>query len=570
MDKKEFLKQFKSMVKGEGGNLPTEYIVERIKMGDISEGDMASFTRYIPFQLGFTIDAIMGRRKLLGILKSLKEIADDKSKLQVNTPVETATKMIRDMKITYEDILKIGYDINKDISKAITSQIDKFLKMVIGYKSLPEDQKNKEKFKIEKLLRMKVITEEYLEKKKVLKEEIEKIIGSEYKRYLQEEPYDTEIKDLIERYAIDESISKYLPEKYLQYYLKKYPESSKNNSVYKKRRKTSSVMTGSVLSKQDVSELQKILLKEASKKPIQQPAKSTSRADAFSEERLLNFIADLEQKENKKEASKLVKKLKDLGFETKTSRKINPYTEFSKIKKQYVSAQKRKQKIEDALNNEQPTPVASKSRGVVTNLYSIERKLEDLKRGKTPRYLSRLEKNKLESQLVDIMKKEKTVTKRKSSMDIDRQPGSPVGSTTSSSSLSSQSSSSRRGSRASSVSSRRSSRSSVTSNGSVGKFVKEKEEPMRMLPTNFIQLGKTSSGDLDIDTLKVMTSFVRGSVPFVGSKRKSKDMKKLNVDIEKLKKYAEEEREAEKKSSLKRRRSSGSAKLSPYDMKRIN
>lgn len=571
MDKKEFLKQFKSTVKGEGGNLNTEYILWRMKMGDISEGDISSFNRYIPFQLALAIDSIMGRRKLLGILKTVNEISDNKAGFNKNTSLATTIRMIKDNVITYDDIMSVDYPMTKDIAKAISSQIDKFVKMVIGYKDVTKDLKNKEKFKIERLLRMKIISSDYLEEKKQIREELKIIFGKdELYRYLKEDPYDTEIKELLDSYSLDENVSKYLPEKYVQYFMKEKIGDADGKSSYKKRRKISQSTQVTKLSKKDISDLQNILLKERSKKtkPI------TQKIDTFSDKKLMDIIQELERKETKKEASGLVTKLRNLGFETKSSRKVDKNTIFSKIKKQYTKEQKQRQKLEDELSVDVKSEdaLAPVSRNVVTNLYSVQKKLDDIKRGKSSRYLSRLDKSKLESQLIDIMKKEKTVKKTKKSMDVDLPYTSPVGSDSSSPRSSISSILSGKGSSRSSISGGRSSRSSTTSNGSVGKFKKEKEQIPMIIPSSLLQLGKTSSGDLDIDTMKVMSSFVGKSIPFSGSKRPSKDSKKLNIDIQKLKGYADEERKSEMKSSLKRRRSSASSsgKLSPYDMKRID
>lgn len=559
-EKKEFLLQFKRTVKNEGGNLPAEYILQRINRGDISESDIASFKRYIPLELGATIERIMGRRRLLGILKAANEIYDDKSKLTANTAPKDIITMINNNQITQEDIqMYPDLPSNTDITRALAKQIDRFLKKILNYTRLTKEEQNKEKFKLEKLLRRKIVTFNYIQGRANIKDILVGIFGDDYKRYLTEEPYEMEIKQALDMGFIDESNAKYLPDIYVDYYIKDMPSSSGSTS-FKKRKLAGSVPAFlDVISKDEMDLFQTMVLGYSV--PKQPRAVVEEKIKYMSDEDLLNMLTELEQKESKKEMSGLARRLDALGFSTKSARK-KITSMISKLRDKMINNRKKRLR-EDALM-QGVTP----KRGVTKSLYSIERKLEDIKRGRSNIYLSPLDKNFLAKELGNRIRKEITVKGNR--MNIDSIPGSSRSSVSSRSSRSSRSSSASPRSRSSSLSSlfdmsSRSSRSSKSSrssrssrsSGRPSAYISSRVDKPREMPV-LIQVGNSVNSQLDPNSIKVLSTFVNKSISYSGSKKNKKEQSNLVIDKASLDEFLKNERDRTESYIKKRRRSSSS------------
>lgn len=573
-EKKQFLANFKATVKKEGGNLSHEYIIERIKRGDISESDLASFKRYIPNPLATAIERIMDTRKTTGILKAAKEIYDNR-RLKDNTPVKQVIEMIKDFKITQYDIQKfINFTENEDIKKELVKQIDKFFKEVLKYGSTQEEikklerkknnnpkeieslkqEQHKRKFKIEKLLRKRVVTSNLLEGKANIKDIIKKLFDDDYKRYLKEEPYEKEIKEAIDSGLIKDTNIDYLPEEYLDYYLKGIPK--KEKSTFKRRRKGSkSSKSKQELTQTEIKELTEDILRIPP--PIKKKSSSRSIKDVsmFNDKELLDTIKALE---SKKEVSSIAKKLESLNLMTK-SKRSKQQKSLSKLRSDYIKQLKRQlQKDEQFLG-------VSKKEPITSSLYSVERKLEDLKKGTKTRYLSRAERMALSEQLSKTLNE---VTRKGKGIQIDKPPASPSSSrSTSRSTSSSSSKSSRKKSRSSSrASSRRSSRSSARSSVSRTSYIPEKERKPKEIPA-LVKVKKTTlDTELDPETVKVLGSFINKSISYgIGKKQKRTGKKSINLDKQALKLIiqTEKEREREYAKNRKRKRSKSSSPTSP-------
>ncbi len=549
-EKKQFLQDFKKTVKGEGGNLSNGYILERIRRGDISESDLAGFKRYIPLPLGTAIDRIMGVRKTAGILKAAKDIYT-KRRLRDNSDV---IQMIKQMEITQDDIQKIPkFMEDQAIKKELSKQIDSFFKEVLKYPSMSKEEQHKQKFKIEKLLRKKVVTLNFLERKANVNDIVKSIFGEEYKRYLTEEPYEKEIKEVIDEGFINESNIDYLPEEYIDYYLKNIPKEDKIS--FKRRRKGSKTPLREGLTKKEVEELTKEILEKPQYKKIKTSVLTPKDISMFSDEDLLKTIKDLESKED---VSMVTKKLEDLNMMTKSKRTKQKGT-LQKLRDKYTKEIKKQiEKDEEFLGLVKAEPVTK-------SLYSVERKIEDLKKGKKSKYLSRAEKYTLAQ---DLSKRLNEVTRQGQGMKIDKPVASPVSSRSSSRSSSISSSGSlftskRKRSAGSSISSGR--RSSVGSNSSGVSFKPEKEIKPKEIP-ELIKLSSAELSELDPDSVRVLSTFVNKSIAYSAGKKQKKDKSRLpaNIDKKSLMDYITQEKQIwEKYIKNKKRKTSKSPPLSP-------
>ena len=550
-EKKQFLQEFKRTVKNEGGNLSNSYILERINRGDISESDISTFKRYIPLQLAIAIDGIMEIRKTTGILKSAKEIYD-KKRIKENTPVKVILEMIKDIDITQDDIQKfIKFTENDDIKKQLSKQIDRFFKEVLKYPSLSNEEKNKQKFKIEKMLRKKIVTLTFLDRKANVKDIVKSIFKDEYKRYLTEEPYEKEIKEAIDRGFIKDSNIQYLPEEYIDYYLKISPGGDKTS--FKKRRKTSNSSYVQNLTKKEAEEFIKDIVgrQQYKKKKSDVAMKDVTM---FDDQELLNVIKTLE---SKGDTSTVTKKLESLNLMTK-SKRTKQKGSLQQIKSKYIKQTKSQQKAnEEFLGLIQKEPV-------VKSLYSVERKLEDLKKGKKSKYLSRADKTLLSQELSKTLG-QKTVKTKKMKEDKNTLATSPVSSRSSSSRSSI---SSLFNTKDSSVGSPSSSRSSVSSTKS--EYKPEKEIKPKEIPS-LIKLASVADSELDPGTVKVLSTFVNNSIAYSIGKKQKKDKAKIKIDAKKLLKYVESEKQREEKYiKNKKRKKSISPPLSPYIPSKIS
>lgn len=532
-EKKEFLNQFKITVKREGGTLTSEYILNRIKRGDISESDIASFKKYIPIELNIAIDHVMGKRRLMGILKSLNEILSDKAKINEKTPVKDIVELIKQDKITQEDVQKFEiFYTNVDIKTAIAKQIDRFLKDVLKHKNLSKEEQNKHKFKLERLLRKKIVTLNYIEGRANIKDIIAELFNGEYKRYLTEDLYDTEVKGALDSGYIDEQILAVLPGNYIDYYLKVSKIEPSSGKSFKKRKGKGKEVVGGTMTDVDMKNVVKGIIDVKLKRKRESESPKSKDIPMFDDEELMNRILSLEKKEQRKEMSELGQKLQALGFKTKSLSK--------KQKSRLEDIKKAMYKLSEK-QSEQNSPyymLAPKTKSkTTTSLYSVERKLEDIRKGKKPRFLSKIDKSILEDAMKKSLLVEKT-SKGKSAMDIDKQPGSPVDSEQSSSSSGSMS---RRSSKVSSaeVSPTSSRRSSIESNMS---FVKEKEIKPKSIPSILLPAGTTSKRGLDTESVKVLSTFVNKSIAYNVGKKATDTSKVLKVNKKKLEKLLEDEK----------------------------
>jgi hypothetical protein len=561
-EKKEFLNQFKMTVKREGGSLTSEYILNRIKMGDISESDISSFKKYIPIELNLSINNIMGKRRLMGILKTLNEILNDKAKINEKIPVKDVVDLIKQDRITQEDIQKFEiFYTNTDIKAAIAKQIDRFLKEVLKHKNLSKEEQNKHKFKLERLLRKKIITLNYLEGRANIKDIIIELFNGDYKRYLSEDVYDLEVKEAVDSGYIDETILSMLPGKYIDYYLKtskikeQTPASQKS---FKKRKDKNGTITRDIMSDADKSNIMESILSMKSKNESYKPA-TPKDTQMFDNEALMNKIIALEKKEQRKDISELGQKLQALGFKTKSVSKKQK-SRLEEMKKDMYKL--REKQLVQADPNYMLAP-KQKSK-TTTSLYSVERKLEDLRKGKKSRFLSKIDKSALEEVLKKSLEIEK-YSKGKIAMDIDKPASSPVDSEQSiSSSSSSSGSGSRRSSKASSIaasptSSRRSSVESKTS------FVKEKEIKPKSIPSVLLPIGTTSQLGLDTESVKVLSTFVDKSIAYNVGKKETDTSKVLKVNKKKLEKLLEDENKISESYKKRKRNMKLTAEVtSPY------
>lgn len=558
-EKKQFLRDFKKTVREEGAKLSNNYIIERIKKGDISESDLESFRSYIPRQLGIAIDHIMGVRRTTGILKVAKEVYDNR-KLEETTPLKTILEMIKDNRVTQHDIQKIKqFTENKSITTELSKQIDKFFKDVLEYPSMPAGEQHRQKFKIEKMLRKRIVTLGFLERKANVKDIIKGIFKDEYKRYLSEEPYEKEIKEAIDEGLIQESNIEYLPDEYIEYYLKSIPKQDKTS--FKKRRKASKSSYKQSLTKEDIEELTKdIIDKPTSKKQkTSEQARRISKDIAMiSDEDLLNVIKDLE---SKKDVSKVTKKLESLNMMTK-SKGTTRKSSIQNLRSKYIEGLKKQ------IKKDQEFSGLVKKEPVVKSMYSIERKLEDLKKGTKSRYLSKLDKTILAE---DLAKRLGEMEIKGDGKKIDKSPVSPVGSISRSSSISSISSdgslftSKKRSRSSSAASSRRSSTGSVKSDVSKSSYKPEKEVKPKQIP-KLTKIASTADSELDPESVKVISTFVNKSIAYgIGKKPKKEKSKTIVTDKESLMKYLEQEKEAKDRYiRSKKRKTDRSPPLSPY------
>lgn len=532
-EKKEFLNQFKITVKREGGTLTSEYILNRIKRGDISESDIASFKKYIPIELNIAIDHVMGKRRLMGILKSLNEILSDKAKINEKTPVKDIVELIKQDKITQEDVQKFEiFYTNVDIKTAIAKQIDRFLKDVLKHKNLSKEEQNKHKFKLERLLRKKIVTLNYIEGRANIKDIIAELFNGEYKRYLTEDLYDTEVKGALDSGYIDEQILAVLPGNYIDYYLKVSKIEPSSGKSFKKRKGKGKEVVGGTMTDVDMKNVVKGIIDVKPKRKRESESPKSKDIQMFDDEELMNRILALEKKEQRKEMSELGQKLQALGFKTKSLSKKQK-SRLEDIKKAMYKLREKQSEQNDP--NYMLVP-KTKSK-TTTSLYSVERKLEDIRKGKKPRFLSKIDKSILEDAMKKSLLVEKT-SKGKSAMDIDKQPGSPVDSEQSSSSSGSMS---RRSSKVSSaeVSPTSSRRSSIESNTS---FVKEKEIKPKSIPSILLPAGTTSKRGLDTESVKVLSTFVNKSIAYNVGKKATDTSKVLKVNKKKLEKLLEDEK----------------------------
>lgn len=208
----------------------------------------------------------------------------------------------------------------------------------------------------------------------------------------------------------------------------------------------------------------------------------------------------------------------------------------------------------------------SNRKPLTTNLYSVERKLEDIKKGKTVRYLSRPDRVALAQSLKKAIDTERNVIGKPSSSKPE--VASPVSSR--SSSASSSPNGSPVSSRRSSIASKSSSRSSKSSKSSKSLIDIGKERSPPQIPGQLIPVGKYQQGDIDTDTLAVISNFVNKSIAYSARSKKApvKDTK-MKIDTSNLMDLVNKEKERERATAMKRkRRKSSDGSLSPYDMRR--
>lgn len=545
-EKKQFLREFKRTVKRQGGNLSNSFILERIKRGDISESDLADFKKYIPFPLSTAVDRIMSVRKTTGILKAAKKIYDNKREVQENTPVKNVLEMIKEMKITQNDIQKFPkFTQDEDIKKELAKQIDKFFKEVLKYPSMSKEEQHKQKFKIEGLLRKNVVTLAFLERKANIKIIIKDIFGNDYEGYLMENPYEKEIKEAIDEGFINESNIDYLPEEYIDYYLKNIPREDK--TLFKRRKGSKSPLRVS-LTKKDAEELEKEILEKPLYKKQKSSITTAKDIQMFSDEDLLKTIKNLE---SKGDISTVAKILESLNMMTK-SKRTNKKGSIQQLRDKYNKERKKETEMDEFLGLVKKEPI-------ITKLYSVEKKIEDLKKGKKSKYLSRVEKYRLAQ---DLSKTLNEVTRQGQGMKIDKPDTSPASSRSSSISSSSSNVSNRRRSKSSSTSSsRRSSTGSVRSDMS---FKPEKEVTLKEIP-KLIKLTSTEVSELDPESTRVLSTFVNKSIAYsVGKKKKDKSKLPANIDKKSLMDYVIQEKQKEENYiKNKKRKASKSPPLSP-------
>lgn len=262
-----------------------------------------------------SIGLFMNKRAFIGVLKAAGDIIKDRSQLNENTTVEKAIVLIKENKVTQHDIQKFPKLMeNNNVKKAIGEQIDRFLKEVLKHVSMTPEERNKHKFKLEKLLRRKIVTSNYLEGRSNIFDIIRGIFGDSYKKLLAEEhPYYVEIKSAIDSGYVDSEVIQYLPPDYVQIYmenlLRDYP--STDEPINYIRTKKGIVKIGNYPKTREVK-----MVSSPKIKPANIP---------FSEEQFLQLLDILDKKEDKKSMSELAKKLQSLGFQTKSSVKEENY-----------------------------------------------------------------------------------------------------------------------------------------------------------------------------------------------------------------------------------------------------
>lgn len=380
MDKRQFLQSIREGYSNPRSvnTLSSEYILSRLKVGDISLSDLKNIK--FPQDMQLAVNKIIDARAISGILKSSKKMAEESNSFK-NTKMETdeILNLLDSGTITQKDLKETNLYLLPPIQIAISTQVAKFKALVESIYRVDIKSRNSVKFQIEKLLRKGIINEIYLNNQYELKGRLDTIYeGSKYVEWITDAtPYETDIARAMENISLNPETAELLGESQIQELVEKI------NSI-------------------------EIKAPEINIEPVKKP-----HTNSFDE---MEFLERLNRMDD--EETGLADELYELGIHTKIRRREQEPSVFSKM---FRNHKKHVKKIYGKDADKDSYEQGEEDKHVITNLFSIKQKENDRRRG--AKYLTQVDKRLLENQIRVAMSKPKVSVNTKNFEESSKNTG---------------------------------------------------------------------------------------------------------------------------------------------------